>query len=280
MAAAVLESDCEDIAARLATQGYALVGDWLDASAAAALRAEAARCAFGPSRVISGGKRVVDAERTDEVCWLRPGAGAGGPALERCAGRLRVLGARLGAALARSDAAARRFAPPGVRAAYARASQRAGVRRGEAAPASLLAGPGDGAAAEPPAMLARYARGARFTAHVDAAAPAELPFGTPPDPRVLTAVVYLSGGAWRPAHGGVLRLERPLHADRGAGLRALLDADPRTLAVPPKRGLLVLFWSTLVRHEVLPAAEERLALSMWFNEPPPRPSAAACCDKE
>ena len=117
---------------------------------------------------------------------------------------------------------------------------------------------------------------------MDAASAGELPFGTPPDPRVVTAVVYLSepAGGWRPEHGGCLRLTRPLEAGAARRVGALLPAgaDVGTLDVPPRRGLLVLFWSTLIRHEVLPAFEERLALSMWYNEPPPRPTAA--CAKE
>ena len=278
MAAYDGDADADALAQRLATDGYALVADWLSADDAAHVRLEAKALAFEPSRVISGGRKVVDAERTDEICWLR-GASGHPPALAGVAARLRALGRGLGRALARLDG--RRGAPPAVAAALDRAVARARVRRQERRPATILADDGDGAAGAPPAMVARYADGARFTAHVDAANAGELPFGTPPDPRVLTAVVYASepAGGWRPGHGGVLRVTRPLGA-HSPGLDVLLPAgaDPATLDVPPRRGLLVLFWSALVRHEVLPAFEERLALSMWYNEPPPRPTDA--CSKE
>ena len=132
-------------------------------------------------------------------------------------------------------------------------------------------------------MLARYSSGARFSVHVDAASPNEAPLGQPPDPRVVTAIAYVSEprGGWREAHGGALRIYAP-GGDAAATSSSLgVDAVAAAAAaegagvvdVPPRRGSLVLFWSALVRHEVLAAHAERLALSMWFHEPRPRPSA-------
>ena len=61
----------------------------LSADDAAHVRLEANALAFEPSRVISGGRKVVDAERTDEICWLR-GASGHPPALAGVAARLRA----------------------------------------------------------------------------------------------------------------------------------------------------------------------------------------------
>mgnify|MGYP003318013544 CR=1 FL=1 len=52
-------SDADALAQRLATDGYALVADWLSADDAAHVRLEANALAFEPSRVISGGRKVV-----------------------------------------------------------------------------------------------------------------------------------------------------------------------------------------------------------------------------
>ena len=91
MAAYGADTDADALAQRLATDGYALVADWLSADDAAHVRLEANALAFEPSRVISGGRKVVDAERTDEICWLR-GASGHPPALAGVAARLRALG--------------------------------------------------------------------------------------------------------------------------------------------------------------------------------------------
>ena len=95
MAAYDADADADALAQRLATDGYALVADWLSADDAAHVRLEANALAFEPSRVISGGRKVVDAERTDEICWLR-GASGHPPALAGVAARLRALGRGLG----------------------------------------------------------------------------------------------------------------------------------------------------------------------------------------
>jgi SM-20-related protein len=65
--------------------------------------------------------------------------------------------------------------------------------------------------------------------------------------RRLTAICYLNP-AWRPEHGGALRL--------------FLDTGP--LDVAPVLDRLVVFLSERVEHEVLPAYAPRLAATAWF----------------
>ena len=106
----------------------------------------------------------------------------------------------------------------------------------------------------PLAMLACYpGGGARFHRHVD---------NDPrtPDTRAVTAVLYLNG-AWEPADGGSLRVYDVGTTRGGAG----------HVEVEPRRGTLVLFWSHLVEHEVLPASTARFALSLWMCVGPRQP---------
>ena len=106
----------------------------------------------------------------------------------------------------------------------------------------------------PLTMLACYpGGGARFKSHVDNSPEA-------PDTRCCTAIVYLNG-AWTPADGGTLRVYSPA-----------TPSTPSTpqLEVEPRRGTLVLFWSHLVPHEVMPAATPRFALSLWMCVDPQR----------
>lgn len=112
-------------------------------------------------------------------------------------------------------------------------------------------------------MLAVYpGEGARFQRHVD---------NTAKDGRVLTAVLYLSGGAWDRAHGGQLRVfPRPGEASEGhGGLRR------RPVDVFPDAGRLVLFYSDEIPHEVLPTHTHRYACTVWYYDKEEREAAVA-----
>ena len=95
--------------------------------------------------------------------------------------------------------------------------------------------------------FAMYPPGAFYLKHVDRF--------RDDDRRMVSAVVYLND-AWRPEHGGQLRMY-------------LNDAEQYD--VVPVGGCLVVFLSGEVPHEVLPANRERLSLTGWFrrrgNEP-------------
>jgi SM-20-related protein len=67
------------------------------------------------------------------------------------------------------------------------------------------------------------------------------------DNRRMTAIVYLNQ-AWRPEHGGQLRI----HGHGQVDLWPLLDR-------------LVVFTSARVEHEVLPAHAERWAMTAWYS---------------
>lgn len=90
-------------------------------------------------------------------------------------------------------------------------------------------------------QLARYGAGARYVRHRDA-----FPGS---DNRRVTAIVYLNE-AWRPEHGGQLRLHVEPPVD-----------------VEPVLGRLVVFLSDRIEHEVLPAHAERFALTAWYYGP-------------
>ena len=78
-----------------------------------------------------------------------------------------------------------------------------------------------------------------------------------PDLRAVTAILYLNG-EWSTADGGALRL-----FDQSRSPVEPEAAEP-FLELEPRRGTLVLFWSHLVPHEVLPARAARYALSLWM----------------
>lgn len=67
------------------------------------------------------------------------------------------------------------------------------------------------------------------------------------DNRRMTAIVYLND-AWRPEHGGQLRI----HGNGEVELWPLLDR-------------LVVFTSSRVEHEVLPSHAERWAMTAWYS---------------
>ena len=74
------------------------------------------------------------------------------------------------------------------------------------------------------------------------------------DARVISAVFYLNHG-WRDADGGALRLH-------------LGDGSWRDIY--PHAGVLALFLSARVEHEVLPATRDRMSIACWLRQ---RPSA-------
>lgn len=88
-------------------------------------------------------------------------------------------------------------------------------------------------------QLARYQPGAKYVRHRDTF-PGD-------DNRRVTAIVYLNSG-WQPTHGGQLRIH----------VTPPIDVEPRL-------DRLVVFRSELVEHEVLPAGEERWALTAWYS---------------
>ncbi|GLD93938.1 hypothetical protein PINS_up002543 [Pythium insidiosum] len=82
--------------------------------------------------------------------------------------------------------------------------------------------------------------------------------------RRLTCVYYLNDD-WVPEHQGHLRVYTKQQT-----------VAPRTMPphwdVAPRLDTLVVFRSTDVEHEVLPAFHERMALTTWYYGPPPSPS--------
>uniref|UniRef100_A0A7S4Q8J9 Fe2OG dioxygenase domain-containing protein n=1 Tax=Alexandrium monilatum TaxID=311494 RepID=A0A7S4Q8J9_9DINO len=71
------------------------------------------------------------------------------------------------------------------------------------------------------------------------------------DQRKVTAIFYCNEG-WLPEHGGALRLWLPQREGGGAQ-----DVEPRG-------GMLLLFLSGCVRHEVRPCHRGRVAVTCWF----------------
>lgn len=91
---------------------------------------------------------------------------------------------------------------------------------------------------------ALYPPGTRYARHLDRSR------GT--RARVVSLVLYLND-AWRPEHGGALRL----HLDGGAVHDVL-----------PQACTLVAFASDRFEHEVLPARRARLSLTGWLRRRP------------
>ena len=91
-------------------------------------------------------------------------------------------------------------------------------------------------------MLAVYpGKGTRFQRHID---------NTAGDGRVLTVLVYLNTG-W--------------DEDDGGALRCYSHGDDGHVDVLPESGLLVLFDSKKLWHEVRPTQRERACLVGWFR---------------
>lgn len=95
--------------------------------------------------------------------------------------------------------------------------------------------------------------GARYERHRDA-----FPTDDPEDThqRRVTAILYLNPG-WTPGHGGELKIYG--HSN-GNGMT---DAADRT--VDPLLGRMVIFLSGVVDHAVLPANQQRFALTAWMR---------------
>ena len=212
------------------------------------MRVEAATLEMQSAFVLGKSKAPTTSKaRGDEIAWLKDD---GPSTLRQAANDLRQLGKALGAALAVKRNVR---APKEVAAVLARAT----ARRGDG---SILADRGP--ASEPPAMVARYSPGAGFRPHVDAAPMDDTVFGSRPDPRLVTAILYLND--MPQSSGGTLRLWRP----GLAGAHKQGHSDLSCLDIPPRAGLLVVFWSAVVLHEVRPVHRGvRYAMSLWFNEP-------------
>jgi len=110
------------------------------------------------------------------------------------------------------------------------------------------------------AQLALFAGGgAGYKAHTDSSSYEELGEEMPEDQRriiaarCLTSILYLNEAPWDPSCGGALRAHRHVHDESG-----------EYVDVSPDGGSLVLFRSRDLRHEVVPSARDRLALTMWF----------------
>lgn len=105
-------------------------------------------------------------------------------------------------------------------------------------------------------MMARYlrARAAHYTWHHDNE---QTEAGRWRNYRTLTAILYLNPVDWNvDRDGGGLECEIPSSS-----------SSPTTQIISPKGGTLVLFDSRTIRHRVLPAHRDRLALTQWFVSP-------------
>ena len=90
-----------------------------------------------------------------------------------------------------------------------------------------------------------YPEGAFYKRHLDAF--------RGDDRRRLSLVYYLNPADWQEADGGELVIYRPT------------DTGEEKVIVTPEPGLLVLFESQVLEHEVLPARRERLSLTGWMK---------------
>lgn len=78
----------------------------------------------------------------------------------------------------------------------------------------------------------------------------------PDDLRKVTAILYF-GDDWKPEYGGILRI----HLNKGS--KEYIDIEP-------KGNRLVLFWSDMMIHQVLPTTKEfegkkRFTLTIWIS---------------
>ncbi|KAJ0398373.1 hypothetical protein ATCC90586_000710 [Pythium insidiosum] len=108
--------------------------------------------------------------------------------------------------------------------------------------------------------------GSRFVRHTDTYSSAHAQHRSSSDDhatelvRRLTCVYYLNDD-WSPEHQGHLRV-----FTKGA---AASSAMAPHWDIAPRLDTLVVFRSTDVEHEVLPAFHERMALTTWYYGPPP-----------
>ena len=114
--------------------------------------------------------------------------------------------------------------------------------------------------------------GARYVRHVD---------NSHGNCRILTCILYLNRG-WVPNDGGCLRLV----ASRGGTHKGARSAGIGAIDIAPVMNRLVLFWSDVrMPHEVLPAASDRAACTLWYIDraalgrpgDQPLPSSEALC---
>lgn len=113
------------------------------------------------------------------------------------------------------------------------------------------------------AMLACYARGARYAKHCDNVCHGGE--GPACNGRRLTAILYLNPG-WTPAHGGELLVYPPLEESDGQkGDKGEGDA-PVGCIEPIANRLLLFYADARVPHEVLPSHAERLAITLWYYD--------------
>lgn len=110
-------------------------------------------------------------------------------------------------------------------------------------------------------MLACYpGNGARYVRHLDN------PGGAGSNGRLLTMLVYLNPG-WQQVDGGALRLHRLLQCGDGdADANADGSQDTAHVDIAPLLDRCVCFWSDhRTPHEVLPAHTPRWAVSVWYH---------------
>ena len=114
-------------------------------------------------------------------------------------------------------------------------------------------------------MDATYAGScSRYTWHVDNPVHQQESATSKGNGRVLTCVYYLNQD-WSEEDGGALRLLRPQTS--GPGTDAAQRQPSEIIAeIVPKLDTLVLFWSDLIPHEVLPPKgnKSRRAISVWY----------------
>jgi SM-20-related protein len=72
------------------------------------------------------------------------------------------------------------------------------------------------------------------------------------DARVLSAVFYLNSSDWKTEDGGALRIWPA-------------NEPENSIDINPESGLLVLFLSDQIPHEVLPTRRERYSIAAWFR---------------
>lgn len=112
------------------------------------------------------------------------------------------------------------------------------------------------------AMLAIYpGGGSRFAKHID---------NTTHDGRRLTVLVYLNPN-WTRDLGGALRLTPVSNPD--PNIPPTQDYSNKRIDVFPEAGRLLIFYSSIIHHEVLPTYGDRLALTVWYYDETERKEA-------
>ena len=237
--------DAGRLAAELSRAGYVVVEGWFPPSVAAAISLEAEgvehKGRFKPATikyntmettmrrnrpkcVETASTANVDRTARGDVVWWCDGADRRQPLVSAVVHQLRELGGALGAHLAATAATA---PPSAVGDVLREHVSKAAKWQGSLVPTSIIEDP---ATSLPLAMMSVYESEARFEKHRDAVSDEDL--------RVLTAVYYFNRD-WNSEDGGQLQLWPP---DGGGAIR-----------IEPEHNTLVVFFSRLVTHEVLPA---------------------------